>query len=223
MERLFRMFATATFSSFRLLRGLVQSPNPVIANRLSQHHGDAMFESGYSTDYRGLQQISRAYRKEVDRPDSSNEENNASKEIPKPLPDPPNPSRVRWVVGSILSLLIPFWKLKWDQLQQIEGKAEEVIEDAEIVAEVVEKVATAAEKVSAQVADELPDDSKLKEAALFVEHVSEVTAQDAHLTENFIHKFDEVKQEVETAVETGIRKMMEQPSEELIQKPSEEK
>lgn len=63
-----------------------------------------------------------------------------------------------------------------------------MIEDAEIVAEVVEKVATVAEKVSAQVADELPDDSKLKEAALFVEHVSGVTAQDAHLTENFIHK-----------------------------------
>lgn len=207
------MFTTATFSSFRLLRGLVQS-------RLTQHRGDArwMLESGYSTDFRGLQQISRAYHKEADRPAFSSTEINASREIPKPLPDPPKPSRFppwgKWVMGSILSLLIPFWKLKWDKLRQIEGEAEEVIEGAEIVAEVVEKVATVAEKVSAQVADKLPDDSKLKEAALFVEHVSEVTARDAHLTDDFIHKVDEVKQEVETAVETGIEKIIEQPPEE---------
>ncbi|KAF8044183.1 hypothetical protein BT93_A2229 [Corymbia citriodora subsp. variegata] len=220
MEKLFRMVATASFSSFSLLRGLVQSPRLVLANRLSQLHGDArwMLESGSSTDYRGLQRISRAYCKEADRPDSSDGLNNASREIPKPLPDPPKPSWfppwVKWVMGSVLSLLIPYWKLKWDKLQQIEGKAEEVIEDAEIVAEVVEKVATMAEKVSAQVADKLPDDSKLKEAALFVEHVSEVAAHDAHLTEDFIHEVDEVKQEVETAIGTGIQKIIEQPPEE---------
>ncbi|KAI3439261.1 uncharacterized protein J3R85_004988 [Psidium guajava] len=214
------MFATTTFSSFGLLRGVVRSPVSVIANRLSQHRGDArwMFEPGYSTDYPGLQQISRAYSKEADRPDSRIVERNASREIPKPLPNPPKPSRfptwVRWVTGSILSLLIPFWKLKWDKLQQIEGEAEEVIEDAEILAEVVEKVATVAEKVSAQVADKLPEDSKLKEAALFVEHVSETAAHDAHLTENFIHEVDELKQEVDTEIGTGIRKIIEQPPEE---------
>ncbi|XP_030539304.1 uncharacterized protein LOC115747322 [Rhodamnia argentea] len=220
MERLFRMFAATTFSSFSLLRGVVRSPVSVIANRLSQHRGDArwMFEPGSSTDYRGLQQISRAYRKGMDGPDSSIVERNASREIPKPLPNPPKPSWfppwVRWVMGSMLSLLIPYWKLKWDKLQQIEGEAEEVIEDAEIVAEVVEQVATVAEKVSAQVADKLPDDSKLKEAALFVEHVSEATAHDAHLTENFIHKVDELKQEVETVIGASIQTIIEQPPEE---------
>lgn len=56
------------------------------------------------------------------------------------------------------------------------------------MAEVVEKVATVFEHISAQVADKLPDDSKLKDAALFVEHVSKVTAEDAHLTEDAIHK-----------------------------------
>jgi hypothetical protein len=63
-----------------------------------------------------------------------------------------------------------------------------VVEEVEIVAEVVEKVASASEKISAEVADKLPAKGKLKEAALFVEHVSEEAVRDAQLTEDFIHK-----------------------------------
>ena len=63
-----------------------------------------------------------------------------------------------------------------------------VVEQVESVVEVVEKVATAAEKVFAQVAEKLPDDSKLKKAALVVEHVSEKTAQDAYATTEFIRQ-----------------------------------
>ena len=63
-----------------------------------------------------------------------------------------------------------------------------IVEQVENVAEVVERVATAEEKVSAQVAEKLPDDSKLKKAALVVEHVSEITAQDAHATTEFTHQ-----------------------------------
>ena len=63
-----------------------------------------------------------------------------------------------------------------------------VVEQVENVAEVVEKVATAAEKLSAQVAEKFSNDSKLKKAALVVEHVSEITAQDAHATTEIIHQ-----------------------------------
>ncbi|KAG8498105.1 hypothetical protein CXB51_006887 [Gossypium anomalum] len=68
------------------------------------------------------------------------------------------------------------------------GEAEMVVEGVETVAEVVEKVATVAEKVSAEVAEKLPDDSMLKIAAMEVEHVSEITAHDAHATTHFIHQ-----------------------------------
>ena len=68
------------------------------------------------------------------------------------------------------------------------GKVAEVVEEVENVAEVVEKVATTAENVSAKVADKLPDNGKLKEVALFVEHVSSVIAKDAELTTDLIHK-----------------------------------
>ncbi|OMO60931.1 putative DNA binding protein [Corchorus capsularis] len=53
-----------------------------------------------------------------------------------------------------------------------------IVEEVETVPEIVENVATVAEKVSAQVAENLPDDSKLKKAAMVVEHVSEIMLAD---------------------------------------------
>lgn len=63
-----------------------------------------------------------------------------------------------------------------------------VVEEVEKVAEVVERVATVAEKVSEDVANELPDNTKLKEKVLLAEHVFKVAAKDAKLAEDFIHK-----------------------------------
>ena len=57
-----------------------------------------------------------------------------------------------------------------------------------MVAEVVEKVATTADKALEEVANQLPDNSKLKEAAQALEHVSSVAAQDAQQIENIINK-----------------------------------
>lgn len=62
------------------------------------------------------------------------------------------------------------------------------MEEVENVAQIIERVATVAEKVSAQVADKLPDHTKLKETALLIERVSEIAAQDAQLTQDIIHK-----------------------------------
>lgn len=69
------------------------------------------------------------------------------------------------------------------------GEAEVVMEEVDNVAKVVERVATVAEKVSADVADKLPTNhTRLKEIALLIERVSELAAQDAQLTQDFIHK-----------------------------------
>lgn len=67
------------------------------------------------------------------------------------------------------------------------GKVEGVVKEAEEVAEAVEKVASTTEKLSAKVAERL-DNGELKEVALMVEHVSNVIAKDARMTEDFIHK-----------------------------------
>ncbi|KAJ0011089.1 hypothetical protein Pint_33396 [Pistacia integerrima] len=137
----------------------------------------------------------------------------------KPAPATPPPPRfnfalwAKWILGSILSLLLPFWKQKWEKLQKIEGGAEMVVEGIENVAEVVEKVA---DKVSTQMADKLHDNTKLQEAALLVERVSKATAQDAELTINFIHKVNALKEDLddlETMVEPIVDKIVKHESE----------
>ncbi|KAK8518940.1 hypothetical protein V6N12_012175 [Hibiscus sabdariffa] len=119
----------------------------------------------------------------------------------------------RFLLGSVLSFLMPFWKSKWASLKRIEGDAEMVMEAAENATQVVETVATTAGNMSAEVAEKLPDDSKLKKAAMVVEHVSEIAAQDAHATKQFIHQVEAVKHDMdglETLVEPIVHKIVKQ-------------
>ncbi|KAF7143363.1 hypothetical protein RHSIM_Rhsim05G0103200 [Rhododendron simsii] len=121
------------------------------------------------------------------------------------------PAWVKWLFGSVLSLLLPLWKFKWGSLLLLEENVEEVVEEVEIAAEAVEKVATTAEKVSAVVADKLPDNGQLKAAALAVEHISSVAATDAELAEDFIQKVEKLKNDLTdlgTMVEPVIDKIV---------------
>ncbi|KAG6421975.1 hypothetical protein SASPL_118535 [Salvia splendens] len=104
---------------------------------------------------------------------------------------------VKWLLGYVVTFLLPFWKTKWDNLLMLEGKVARVVEEVEVAAEVVEKVATTADKVLEEVANQLPDNSKLKEAAQALEHVSSVAAQDAQQIENIINKVSNVKQDIQ--------------------------
>ncbi|KAG1334599.1 hypothetical protein COCNU_03G007180 [Cocos nucifera] len=110
-------------------------------------------------------------------------------------------SWARWAFGSILALILPFWQNKWMTLLRIEGEVEMAADIVENAAEMVEKVATVTEKVSSQVADRLPEDGKLKNAALLVENVAKEAAEEAHLAKDIIHKVDELKNDVEMLLE----------------------
>ncbi|XP_042063521.1 uncharacterized protein LOC121807373 [Salvia splendens] len=126
-------------------------------------------------------------------------EKNQSEERIK-LPDQPRvgfSNWVKWLLGYVVTFLLPFWKTKWDNLLMLEGKVARVVEEVEVAAEVVEKVATTADKVLEEVANQLPDNSKLKEAAQALEHVSSVAAQDAQQIENIINKVSNVKQDIQ--------------------------
>lgn len=61
----------------------------------------------------------------------------------------------------------------------------DAVEDAAVI---VEKVANIAEKVSLDIAEQMPEDGKLKEAVLFVENVAKEVAEEAHHTQEIIHK-----------------------------------
>ncbi|CAI8617935.1 unnamed protein product [Vicia faba] len=120
-------------------------------------------------------------------------------------------SWVKWVLCSLVSFMVPFWRQNWEKLQRIEEEAEFVIEEVEKVAEVIEKVAEEAEKVSENIAEKFPEDAKLKNAALVVENVSKQVAHDAQITEEFIHKIEEVVddiEDVESFVEPAIDKIV---------------
>ncbi|KAJ6372021.1 hypothetical protein OIU77_002360 [Salix suchowensis] len=105
--------------------------------------------------------------------------------------------RAKWILGSILSIILPFWKRKREELKRLEGEAEIIVEEVGQVAEVVEKVAAVAEKVSEEVAEVLPENGKLKETALLIEQVSKAAVHDAKLTQDFIHKVDALKHDID--------------------------
>ncbi|XP_039035342.1 uncharacterized protein LOC120171758 [Hibiscus syriacus] len=83
----------------------------------------------------------------------------------------------------------------------------------EVTEDAAEKLATAAENISSEVAEKLPDESKLKRAAMVVEHVSEITAQDAHATTQFIHQVEAIKHDLDgldALVEPIVHKIVKQ-------------
>ncbi|KAL2936809.1 Suppressor of lethality of KEX2 GAS1 double null mutant protein 1 [Bienertia sinuspersici] len=119
---------------------------------------------------------------------------------PSPTPRPPPAGRLPWfkmLLGSMFSLLLAFWAPKWTTLLKIGGEAELVLKEVEQAAEVVEKVGTVVEKISEEVADQLPNDNKIKEAVLVAEHISQEAVKDAHIAEEIIHKVERVKQDLE--------------------------
>lgn len=63
-----------------------------------------------------------------------------------------------------------------------------VVEGVAAVAEMVEKVATATDEMAEEMAEKLPEKNKLKQVASVLEHISEVAAHEAHLTQDFLHK-----------------------------------
>ncbi|KAJ0975948.1 hypothetical protein J5N97_017913 [Dioscorea zingiberensis] len=97
----------------------------------------------------------------------------------------------KWALGSILTLMFPFWTHQWKNL---EG-------EVEIAAETVEKVATIVEKVSSGMADKLQEDGKLKHTILSVEKVSKEIAEEAHLALDIVHKMEDLKDEVDIFID----------------------
>lgn len=116
---------------------------------------------------------------------------------------PPNPwfnlpSWGRWVIGSAISVVLSFWNNnRMQKLKRIKADAELAVEGMEAVAEMVEKVATATEEMAEVMEKNLPEQSKLKQVAVVLEHISEVAAHEAHLTQDFLHKVEEVAQDLD--------------------------
>ncbi|KAK9110974.1 hypothetical protein Scep_018493 [Stephania cephalantha] len=109
-----------------------------------------------------------------------------------------------WILGTLLSLILPFWKHKWAPLLAIKNEVDKVIGTIDVVTEVVEKVAEGVEKAAEEVAQRLPEGGKLQEAVLVVEKIAKKVHEDAHATDEFIHKVEDVGDDIEKGVEAIV-------------------
>ncbi|ONK75608.1 uncharacterized protein A4U43_C03F18680 [Asparagus officinalis] len=130
---------------------------------------------------------------------------NARDDSNPPSPPPPRfPFYIwaKWILGTALTIILPFWRQKWRSLLKLEGEVEMVAGAVDNVAKVVEEVAMVTEKMAEDAAESLPeDDHKLKDALVCIENVSKKVVEEAHLTQDIIHKVDDLKEEVETLID----------------------
>ncbi|MBA0856327.1 hypothetical protein Goshw_026794, partial [Gossypium schwendimanii] len=96
-------------------------------------------------------------------------------------------SRKLWVVGLVMSIILPFWRSKWGPLLKLKDEVETIIDKAEEVTDIVEEVAGQVEEVADDIGNHLPE-GRLKNALQFVEDMAQNTADGARLAGDLIDK-----------------------------------
>ncbi|KAH7850424.1 hypothetical protein Vadar_032675 [Vaccinium darrowii] len=117
------------------------------------------------------------------------------------LPDAPPDSWKSWVLGAVITIVLPFFSHKWGPLFQITKKVDDVVETVDQVAEDIEKVAEGLEKVADEIGDELPEGGKLRRAFDSIENAARETANAANRVDEILDKVEEVEKEVEELME----------------------
>ncbi|KAB2093243.1 hypothetical protein ES319_A02G083400v1 [Gossypium barbadense] len=102
-----------------------------------------------------------------------------------------------WVVGIVMSIILPFWRSKWGPLLKLKDEVETIIDKAEEVTDIVEKVAGQVEEVADDIGNHMPE-GRLKNALQFVEDMAQNTADGARLAGDLIDKVEEVEGKVES-------------------------
>ncbi|KAI3460597.1 hypothetical protein Pfo_017260 [Paulownia fortunei] len=97
---------------------------------------------------------------------------------PLPSGPPPSSSIKSWILGIVVSLVLPFFTHKWGPIWVLKNRIENAVETVEQIVEVVEKVAEEVDKIAEDIGDDLPQ-GKLKNLVDFVEDMAEKTAKSA--------------------------------------------
>ncbi|CAI9755857.1 unnamed protein product [Fraxinus pennsylvanica] len=138
-------------------------------------------------------------------------------------PGPPTPSGppfdpLNWILGIIISVVIPFIGQKW---APVKNKIDAALNKVEYVVEAVEKVAGKVEKVAEDIADDLPAGGELRKVVDFVERVAERVAKDAGLMDDFIDEVQEKEEKLESLVQSLEEKEREEEKEKEKDKDKE--
>ncbi|KAI3736566.1 hypothetical protein L2E82_26423 [Cichorium intybus] len=135
-----------------------------------------------------------------------------------PLPSgSPSGSLRNWIVGLVLTFILPFFTHKWGSWLLLKNQVDQKIEATEHVVKAVESVADKLDKVIDGITDDLPDGSKLKKALEFVDEIAEGVAKTAHVADDFINKqVEETEDKLESLIHRENSKV-----EEISQQPND--
>ncbi|XP_024973258.1 uncharacterized protein LOC112511756 isoform X2 [Cynara cardunculus var. scolymus] len=122
---------------------------------------------------------------------------------PAGVPDPSGPpsgSLRNWIVGIVLTFVLPFFTHKWGSFLLLKNKIDKKIETTEHVVKGIEKVAERVDKVIDSITDDLPEESKLKKALVFVDEIAEGVAKTAHVADTIINKVEEAEDKLDSFI-----------------------
>ncbi|KAL8261492.1 hypothetical protein R6Q59_025541 [Mikania micrantha] len=132
---------------------------------------------------------------------------------PDGTPPPPPPSASsgswkNWVIGILMTFIIPSFTTKGGPIKVLIQKVDQIMDTAEQITEVVEAVADKVDKVAEELGDQLPEGTEIKRTLDFIEHVAERLEKDAQTAGDFIDKVQEMEDKIEEIMEPVLEEAM---------------
>ncbi|KAK6115017.1 hypothetical protein DH2020_007286 [Rehmannia glutinosa] len=81
-----------------------------------------------------------------------------------PLPSQPPSSSLRWILGIVLTIILPFASNKWGPLLNIKQEVDTTVETIEEIVDIVEKMAEVVDKVAENISDACLGRRKIEES-----------------------------------------------------------
>ncbi|KAG5543915.1 hypothetical protein RHGRI_016617 [Rhododendron griersonianum] len=122
--------------------------------------------------------------------------NNLLPNVPGLPSGPPSNSWKSWILGAVITIILPFITHKWGPLLQITKEIETTVETVDQVVEVIEEVAEGVEKVADEIGNELAEGGKLRGAFDSIENAARKAANGAHLVEEVDKEVEELMKPV---------------------------
>lgn len=112
----------------------------------------------------------------------------------------PSGSMKSWVVGIVLTFVLPFFTHKWGPLTLLKNKVDTVVDTAESIMEAIEDVAGKVDKVIDNITDDLPKNSKLRNTLEAIDKLVEGVEKSAHIANDIIDKVEEAEDKLESLI-----------------------
>nr|XP_043618315.1 uncharacterized protein LOC122590044 [Erigeron canadensis] len=118
-----------------------------------------------------------------------------------PLPSgSPSGSMRNWIVGIVLTFVLPFFTHKLGPLQVLKNKVDTAVNSVEHIVEAIADVAEKVDDMIDNITDDLPENSKLRKTMESIDELVEGVAKAAHATDDIIDKLEEVEDKLEAMI-----------------------